>query len=180
MEDKMKRKFLEDLGLAKEAIDKIMDEHGKEVTTLTTQRDNYKTQYETAQTALKEFEGVDVKDLQTKISTLNTQLSNKDVEWQGKLDDMEFDGLLKDAVKAAGARNDKTVMALLDVGTLKSSKNRQADITAALESVKKENGYLFEGVNTPYVVSRTDGPDKNLTDQKEQANAAFRSLFGKE
>lgn len=39
----MKRKFLEDLKLEKETIDKIMDEHGKDVTKLTTERDNFKT-----------------------------------------------------------------------------------------------------------------------------------------
>ena len=89
----MKRKFLEDLKLEKETIDKIMDEHGKDVTKLTTERDNFKNQYETAQTALKGFEGVDVNELQTKISTLNTQLANKDTEWQGKLDELEFSGL---------------------------------------------------------------------------------------
>ena len=176
----MKRKFLEDLKLEKETIDKIMDEHGKDVTKLTTERDNFKNQYETAQTALKGFEGVDVNELQTKISTLNTQLANKDTEWQGKLDELEFSGLLKDAVKGAGARNDKAVIALLDVANLKNSKNRQADITTALEAVKKNNAYLFQDSKTPYVVSRTEGPNQNTADQKDQANAAFRSLFGKE
>lgn len=139
----MKRKFLEDLKLEKETIDKIMDEHGKDVTKLTTERDNFKNQYETAQTALKGFEGVDVNELQTKISTLNTQLANKDTEWQGKLDELEFSGLLKDAVKGAGARNDKAVIALLDVANLKKSKNRQADITTALEAVKKTTPIYF-------------------------------------
>ena len=171
----MKRKFLEDLKLEKETIDKIMDEHGKDVTKLTTERDNFKNQYETAQTAQKGFEGVDVNELQTKISTLNTQLANKDTEWQGKLDELEFSGLLKDAVKGAGARNDKAVIALLDGANLKKSKNRQADITTALEAVKKDNAS-----KTPYVVSRTEGPNQNTADQKDQANAAFRSLFGKE
>ena len=37
-----------------------------EVEKITTARDNYKSQLETAQTALKEFEGVDVKELQGK------------------------------------------------------------------------------------------------------------------
>lgn len=87
---------------------------------------------------------------------------------------------MKDAVKGAGARNDKAVIALLDVANLKNSKNRQADITTALEAVKKDNAYLFQDSKTPYVVSRTEGPNQNTADQKDQANAAFRSLFGKE
>lgn len=35
--------------------------------------------------------------------------------------------------------------ALLEVDTLKASKNQTEDIKAALENLKKENGYLFEG-----------------------------------
>ena len=175
----MKRKFLEDLKLEKETIDKIMDEHGKDVTKLTTERDNFKNQYETAQTALKGFEGVDVNELQTKISTLNTQLANKDTEWQGKLDELEFSGLLKDAVKGAGARNDKAVIALLDVANLKKSKNRQADITTALEAVKKDNGFLFEDDDPQNV--NLGGNHNNKPETKELTwESALEEHYGKE
>ena len=175
----MKRKFLEDLKLEKETIDKIMDEHGKDVTKLTTERDNFKNQYETAQTALKGFEGVDVNELQTKISTLNTQLANKDTEWQGKLDELEFSGLLKDAVKGAGARNDKAVIALLDVANLKKSKNRQADIITALEAVKKDNGLLFEDDDPQNV--NLGGNHNNKPETKELTwESALEEHYGKE
>lgn len=175
----MKRKFLEDLKLEKETIDKIMDEHGKDVTKLTTERDNFKNQYETAQTALKGFEGVDVNELQTKISTLNTQLANKDTEWQGKLDELEFSGLLKDAVKGAGARNDKAVIALLDVANLKNSKNRQADIITALEAVKKDNGFLFEDDDPQNV--NLGGNHNNKPETKELTwESALEEHYGKE
>ena len=175
----MKRKFLEDLKLEKEMIDKIMDEHGKDITKLTTERDNFKNQYETAQTALKGFEGVDVNELQTKISTLNTQLANKDTEWQGKLDELEFSGLLKDAVKGAGARNDKAVIALLDVANLKKSKNRQADIITALEAVKKDNGFLFEDDDPQNV--NLGGNHNNKPETKELTwESALEEHYGKE
>ena len=175
----MKRKFLEDLKLEKETIDKIMDEHGKDVTKLTTERDNFKNQYETAQTALKGFEGVDVNELQTKISTLNTQLANKDTEWQGKLDELELSGLLKDAVKGAGARNDKAVIALLDVANLKKSKNRQADIITALEAVKKDNGFLFEDDDPQNV--NLGGNHNNKPETKELTwESALEEHYGKE
>ena len=48
---------------------------------LRTARDNYKSQLETAQNALKEFEGVDVKDLQGKIDKLNNDLAQKDSDY---------------------------------------------------------------------------------------------------
>lgn len=41
-----------------------------EVGKIETARDNYKTQLDTAQNALKEFEGVDVNELKDKVATL--------------------------------------------------------------------------------------------------------------
>lgn len=63
----MQRKFLEGLGLEKSIIDKILNENGTDIEKakerLETERDNYKSQFETAQTALKKFEGVNVEEL---------------------------------------------------------------------------------------------------------------------
>ena len=87
----MKREFLENLkigdqALSKELIDTIMAENGRDIESAKKPFADYeaiKEQLKTAQDGLKAFEGVDVKDLQDKIKTLNTQLSTKDKEWQG-------------------------------------------------------------------------------------------------
>ena len=143
----MQRKFLEDLGLEKEVIDKIMTENGADINStkskLEAERDNYKGQLETAQTALKDFEGVDVKDLQGKIATLTTDLSAKETDYQNKLADMEFSSKLEGLITSSGAKNAKAVKALLDIDSLKSSKNQDADLKAALEACQKENDFLF-------------------------------------
>lgn len=144
----MKRQFLEDLGLEKDIIDKIMTENGTNIertkTKLEAERDNYKSQLETAQNALKEFEGVDVEDLQDKIKTLNTDLANKDTEYQQKIADMEFNSVLDGAISKSGAKNTKAIKALLDLDTLKTSKNQAEDIAKAIETVKSENDYMFD------------------------------------
>lgn len=131
----------------KEAITTAVNENYKtiaEVNKITMARDNYKTQLDTAQTALKEFEGVDVKELQGKITTLTDDLAAKDKEYQGKLADMEFVSILDAAVTSAKAKNVKAVKALLDLDTLKTSKNQAEDIKNALDAVKKDNDFLFE------------------------------------
>lgn len=159
----MQRKFLEDMGLEKDIIDKIMTENGADIektkTKLEAERDNYKSQLETAQNALKKFDGVDVKDLQGKIDTLNNDLKTKETEYQNKIADMEFNSALDSAISSIGAKNAKAVKALLDLDTLKSSKNQQEDIKAALESVKSENDYLFglqEPIKNPVAPTHTD------------------------
>lgn len=82
----MKRKFLEDLGLEKEVIDKIMDEHGVGITAakadvqkLENERDDFKSKYEAAEktiTGLKADEAANetlqktIKDHETTIAKL--------------------------------------------------------------------------------------------------------------
>lgn len=78
----MQRKFLEGLGLEKSIIDKILNENGTDIEKakerLETERDNYKSQLETAQTALKKFEGVNVEELKGEIEKLNGDLAAKE------------------------------------------------------------------------------------------------------
>ena len=153
----MKREFLENLkigdqALGKELIAAIMAENGRDIESAKKPFADYKAikeQLKTAQDGLKAFEGVDVKDLQDKIKTLNTQLSTKDKEWQDKLNGMAFDGKIKEAITAAKGRNAKAISALLDVEKLKKSTNQDADIKDALEALKKDNAYLFEDDSTP-------------------------------
>ena len=44
---------------------------------------------------------------------------------------------IKEAVKTAGGRNEKAVIAMLDIDALKESKNQSADIKKALEGCKE-------------------------------------------
>lgn len=153
----MKREFLENFkigeqGLSKEVIDAIMEENGRDIEAAKkpfADYDHLKEQLKTAQDGLKAFEGVDVQKLQGKIQDLQNELKDKDGQWQSRLDGMAFDGEIKDAITAAKGKNVKAVAALLDLEALRNSKNRAADVKAALETVKQENGYLFEEAQTP-------------------------------
>ena len=159
----MQRKFLEDLGLEKEIVDKIMSENGSDIektkARLEAERDNYKEQLETAQNALKEFDG--------KIETLNNDLKNKETEYQSKIADMEFSAVLDSAISSSKARNAKAVKALLDIEALKNSKNQSEDIKTAIEAIKTDNDYLFESnepINNPVAPTGTGNPSSVSTE----------------
>lgn len=153
----MKREFLQnfkvgDQALPKEIIDTIMDENGRDIEAAKKPFADYeavKAQLQAAKDGLEAFKGVDVDKLQGKIQELTGQLADKDREWQDKLDGMAFDGRIKGAITAAKGRNAKAIAALLDVDTLRASKNQETDIRAALEALKKDNGYLFESETPP-------------------------------
>ena len=174
----MKREFITELlpDLDKDVLDKIMAEHGKSVTAAQNEATTLKDTLKTAQETLKSFDGVDVNDLKGQIAKLSGDLTAKDAEWQGKLSEMQFSGALEKAIMGAKAKNTKAVMALLDMDTLKASKNLDADIATALESVKKDNDYLFDGSSTTFT-TRTDGPKGPVTTDTAKANDALRSLL---
>lgn len=145
----MQRKFLEDLGLEKEVIDKIMTENSNDIKKIAVERDGYREHLTQYKEALKEFEGVDVEELNGKIKQLTDDLAAKDTEYQTKIADMEFNSVLDSAIAGVKAKNSKAVKALLDLEALKSSKNQSEDIKSALEKVKSENDYLFDGNSVP-------------------------------
>lgn len=177
--EEMKTEFLKGLGLEQSVIDQIMAENGKDVNAEKEKAKAAQEQLADVQGKLKAFDGVDVNDLKGKITQLTTDLAKKDTDYQQKLADIEFARTLESAIAGTKPRSVKAVMAMLDTDALKASKNQQADITAALEAVKKDNDYLFEpGAR---ISSSTPGP-KDPPPEKgstAEANAALRSLFGK-
>lgn len=176
----MKTEDLQAKGLNQEQIDFVMSEYGKDVNAIKAERDGYKTQLDTAQTSLKAMEGIDAAGLQTKVSDLTKQLQDKDTEIDKIKADYAFDASVKEAIRKASGRNEKAIMALLDVDALKASKNQAQDIEAAITALKKDNDYLFQSnVQVPRVVSSTSGINNDVQTKKEQANEALRSLLGK-
>jgi hypothetical protein len=177
----MKRKFLEDMGLTKEQVDSIMAENDNDIEAIKQERDTYKGQLETAQTTLKSFEGVNISELQTKVTTLTNDLTTKEAEYKRQLADRDFNDLLKATAEGYKPRDLKAVMPFLDVDKLKGSKNQESDIKAAIEAVKKDNAYLFQDTQIPRVVAPTPGPGgQTVDDTKTRANEALRSILGKE
>lgn len=163
----MKREFLEGLGLEKEAIDQIMAENGKDIeaekakaTAAEADRDKYKEQLDTATAELEKFKDVEPEEMQATIEKLQADIKAKDEEYAAKEADRVFRDAVKEAISAAGGRSDKAIMAMLDLDTLKGSKNQKNDIKAALEEVKKDNDYLFkskEPIDNPNPTGPTGG-----------------------
>ena len=133
---------------------------------LEVERDNYKDSLETARNTLKGFEGVNVDELKGKIDQLTSDLTSKEAEYREIISDMEFTAVLDSAIASSGARNAKALKALLDVDTLKASKNRSDDIRLAIETAKKENDYLFvsaEPFANPVAPTSPPNPNKKMT-----------------
>ncbi len=155
----MKREDLEGLGIEKDSVDKIMEWNGNDIeaekaktVAAEGERDNYKSQLDTATTELDKFKDMKPEEMQATIQKLQGDLKAKEDEYAAKEADRIFTDTLKEAIRTAGGRNEKAVMALLDVDTLKASKDQTADIKKALDTTKESDAYLFgadEPINNP-------------------------------
>ena len=157
--------------------------------------DNYKTvsDYETQSEKLKTAEGkvttltesldkfkdVNVEELNSTITTLKTDLANKDHELKEKIADRDFNDLLKDSIASAKGRNAKAITALLDVDTLKTSKNQKEDVAAALKVLSEaEDSKMLFGEPEP-TPAGGGNPIGTVTKGGDQSgDAAMRAAMG--
>ncbi|MCU6762280.1 Phage minor structural protein GP20 [uncultured Roseburia sp.] len=123
-----------------------------ELRTLKEENGKLKSQLQSAKDMLKSFEGTEVKALVAKIDMLTTSLDTQKEDYEKRIEDMEFDYELKSAIETVGGRNMKAIQALLDIDSLRKSKDRAMDIQTAIENCWQENAYLFgadEPINNP-------------------------------
>lgn len=130
--------------------------------------------------SLDKFKDVNVDDLNATIATLKTDLANKDQELKNKIADRDFNDLLKNSIASAHGKNAKAIMALLDVDSLKESKNQKEDIAAALKGLSEaEDSKMLFGTADPEVVGGGN-PIGSITKPGNQTGAtdAMRSIMG--
>ena len=146
----MKREFLQefrvgDSPLPKEVIDAIMAENGRDIQKV---KGNF----------------ADYEDVKAELSRLQQHQSFEEAAkaWEEKykravedhksqIAQMVFEKALGEGIQKARGRNAKAITALLDVNALKASENQAKAIEEALEVLKKDSRYLFEGdVPPPY------------------------------
>ena len=114
-------------------------------------------------------------EMQATIQKLQSDLKAKEEEYAAKEADRVFTDTLKEAIKTAGGRNEKAVMALLDVEALKASKDQTEDIKKALETAKESDAYLF-GADEP--INNPVGPTGGGTGGSDSMLAAMRAAAG--
>ena len=145
----MKREDLEALGLSKEQIDKVLDMHHEEYDPVkkdleTAQKDLESEKEKTSTQAttikdlkkdLEEFKDADVSGMKQRIADLEKDIQTKDETHQKEIADRDFNDILKDSIAAVKGKNVKAITALLDVDTLKASKNQKEDVAVALKAL---------------------------------------------
>ena len=132
------------------------------------------------QDKLDGFKDVDVSGLNQTIKTLQTEKENIQKDYDAKIADRDFNDLVKESIAAVNGRNAKAITALLDVDTLKASKNQKEDIATALKALtEKEDSKMLFGepepkpAGTGNLIGRVNGGGGASTEE-----AAMRAAMG--
>ena len=146
----MQRKFLEDLGLEKEAIDKIMDENGKDINKTKADYEDIKEQLVKAQETITERDGqleelkkVDAQALQAEITKLQEANKTATAEHEKQLAQLKLSNALKMAI--TDAQDVDLVVAQLDQTKLKLGEDGAlSGLDEQLKTLKESKGFLFK------------------------------------
>lgn len=123
---------------------KTVAEHEKKVNRLTEDLAAEKKRADTAVETLKGFEGKDFEAITKDRDKWKKDYEDTVAAHKKEKEDREFNDILSAAIAEAKGRNAKAIMANLDMEKLRSSRNLDKDIKAALDSLRTDNGYLFE------------------------------------
>ena len=113
----------------------------------------------------------DTEQLQAEIDRLKGELDNQAKAHKQQLSDMAFDHTLNNAIKEAKGRDSKAVRAMLDLDALKGSEDHGAAIKAALESLQKGKGWLFDTGPVPPPYAAGTGTGFSFAGDADVANA---------
>lgn len=143
----MKRKFLEDLGLEGDAIEKIMAEAGKDVTSLKARVDDLTEQLNVKETTISEknnkiaeLEKVDVEAIK------KSEYERGKTEGSKEIEDFKKQNALDKALSKYKAKDTSILSKMLDMEKVKY--NDKFEIVEGLEeqinSIKESHDYLFD------------------------------------
>lgn len=130
-------------GMTEEQVEAVMRLHGQDEAAHNTTVQGLQAQLTSVQQSLAAFDGVDVNDLRSQITSLTAQMQTQAAEYA-------FNDVLRSAAREAGALDEADVIALLpDKTVLQASKNQTEDVMAAFAALKTHKPYLFAASPAP-------------------------------
>jgi hypothetical protein len=150
----MNREFLKGLGLEDEAIEKIMAENGRDIEKFKsdvkakeTELASTKKQLVDANKEIESFKEMDVEAIKKAADDYKTKYEQAEKDAQAQIEALKLEHSIESALR--GAKNIKAAKALLDMESLKTSKNIDKDMEAAITALKESDPYLFEETPPP-------------------------------
>lgn len=153
----MNREELKSLGLTDEQVESVIKSHAKvvqsnqnQLNTLTTERDELKTQLNDRDKDLaklkKDFG--DNADAKEKFEALQQSYKELETSTADKIVKIQLDSALSQQLAKSKAKNEKAVLALLDHDKIKFENGELTGFNEQLEALKQSDSFLFD-LGTP-------------------------------
>lgn len=154
---------------------KNVGEHNKAISKLEAERDKWKGQAETAEETLKSFEGIDPANMQKELADWKKKAEDVKIEFDKKIAERDFYEMLGASIRELKGKNEKAIIANLDVPALMNSKNQKEDVNNALKAMaeSESTGFLFDSsessTRAQFTQPFTQTPPANLTREQIMA-----------
>lgn len=149
----MNKKELIALGVPEELADQVIVEHGKDIETIKHENEAYhqqvtdlENQLTKANETVESFKQMDVESIKQTAEQYKAEAEETRAEAEERLYQMQFDHRLTDTLRAVGAKNPLTVMALLDYERLGLAEDGETilGLEDQVLAVAEENPFLFD------------------------------------
>lgn len=165
----MERKQLEELGLEKDVINKIMDLNGNDINkvkqekeVLEQEKTNLSEQLKSANTKIEDFSKLNVDEIKEEAKKYKEEFEANQKEMQNKLKQQELEHKIELSLTKQGAKSIKAAKALLDIDKLNETDKVDEELEAQLTNLTESASYLFQG-------QQTQGKNIKIVDKTGQA-----------
>lgn len=165
----MERKQLEELGLEKDVINKIMDLNGNDINKIKQEKEvleqektNLSEQLKSANTKIEDFSKLNVDEIKEEAKKYKEEFEANQKEMQNKLKQQELEHKIELSLTKQGAKSIKAAKALLDIDKLNETDKVDEELEAQLTNLTESASYLFQG-------QQTQGKNIKIVDKTGQA-----------
>ena len=131
---------------------KTQAEFEKKIGKVEEERDNFKTQLDTAAETLKGFEGVDIETMKTQLKDWQTKAENAEKDYQAKLAQRDFEDALKGEMEGYNFTSEaakRAVMSEIREAGLKVKDGKILGLGDLVESIKAKDASAFVDAENP-------------------------------
>ena len=180
----MDRGFLEEMGIEKDNINKILDKYhdgikeykdsAEKVKTLEAENNSLKEQISQRDKDLKELKKVDAKELETKIAELEKKNKTLQEESEKQLSETRRNLMLENSLIKANVKNSKAIKGMLDLDKITIDGDELTGLDDQIKALKESDSYLFN-IEEPTI---TIDLGSQHTSEKSEDDLLARKIMG--
>ena len=177
----MTRADLDDFNLPKEAKDKIMELHGKDIEATKSKveekiKADYEKQISERDKQLEELKKVDASAFEAKIKELQEENLKSKTDFENQLKQTKIDLSIENALIKAGAKDAKLLKSMIATDKIIIDNDKTIGLDEQLADIKKSHGWAFADEQTSITTGQPQQPN---TPQPSLSDAISGAMFGK-